>query len=320
MSAAPYYTDIADGPPAQADWRVTKDGKRLRLAHWKGGSNGTVLLFQGRTEYIEKYGAVAETLSKLGYSLVTCDWRGQGLSPRYGRHYQIGDVGSFSEYQLDVDALLAYAEEKELPKPYFLLAHSLGGAIGLRALHNGLDVAGAVFSAPMWGIQIPKLMAPFANMIVGAYRGLGIEDHLAPGRQLTNYAERQPFAGNALTRDYETYDRLRTQTVARPQLGLGGPSVNWIDLALKEIFSLRSLEAPKVPCLTLYAGAEQIVDNRAIEEIMAHWSDGKAVRCEDAEHEVMMEKPETRSLVWSEISAFLAAHPAANGAKMSKAS
>jgi len=58
MERAPFFADIDDGPEGGAAWWLTADdGLRIRLGVWsKEAAKGTVLLFPGRTEYIEKYG------------------------------------------------------------------------------------------------------------------------------------------------------------------------------------------------------------------------------------------------------------------------
>ena len=275
------------------------------MVSWSGGKKGTILLFQGRTEYIEKYGEVVARFKERGFSVVTCDWRGQGLSDRYPRNYQIGEVDQFSDYQMDVAALVAFAKRKRLPKPHYALGHSLGGGVLLRALHNGLDVSGAIFSSPMWGIEVPPILKPFTSIIIAVYRALGIETMVAPGRKLGNYVEYQPFKGNTLTTDPEEYELLRKQVVAHPEFGLGGPSVNWVDLALKETSSLQSMPAPSYPCLMLCAGDEQIVSNDAINKVMSNWTSGVVNCLAGAQHEVLMEAKPIRDKVWASIDDFL---------------
>ena len=52
--AAPFYADVADGPPGgRAVWLHAADGVRLRAGLWPlQGARGTVLLLPGRTEYV----------------------------------------------------------------------------------------------------------------------------------------------------------------------------------------------------------------------------------------------------------------------------
>src|SRR3954465_15976032 len=62
----------------------TPDGVTLRFARWAAPENGrgTVCVFAGRGEYIEKYFETAKDLRKRGYAVATIDWRGQGHSSR----------------------------------------------------------------------------------------------------------------------------------------------------------------------------------------------------------------------------------------------
>ena len=111
LSPAPLHNDLARGPAgASGHWVQTRDGVRLRLGAWRNGAKGTVLIFPGRTEYIEKYGGAAAALAHAGYTSLAIDWRGQGLSDRLLSNRLIGHVHRFSDYQQDVQTLLAAAK------------------------------------------------------------------------------------------------------------------------------------------------------------------------------------------------------------------
>ena len=116
MEAAPFYHDVAEGPEgAKAYWLTTTDDVRIRLAVWAEGSKGTVLLFPGRTEYVEKYGQAAAVFADQGLSTIAIDWRGQGLADRLLPERDIGHVGQFGDYQRDVQAVLAAVVVLDLP-------------------------------------------------------------------------------------------------------------------------------------------------------------------------------------------------------------
>jgi len=131
MADAPLYDELDRVPQGgQAVWRTAADGTRIRTAVWHGSGDKTVLIFPGRTEFIEKYGDVIARLLDRGYSVAIIDWRGQGLSDRHPNKRDMGWVKEFSEYQLDVAELLGTVKDAGLPDPYALIAHSMGGAIG----------------------------------------------------------------------------------------------------------------------------------------------------------------------------------------------
>lgn len=296
LAPAPFFTDIFPGPDTGlAHWAETPDHKRVRVAHWPlEGAKGTVLLFPGRTEYIEKYGTTAASFAKRGLAVMTIDWRGQGLSDRLLPDARIGHVGTFTDYQKDVGTMMRAARALQLPRPYFLLAHSMGGAIGLRAAMEGLSVQAAAFTAPMWGIQIAPQLRPLALSLSRLMPRIGQGHRLPMGTKYESYITAEPFEGNMLTTDQMMYDMMRDQLGAHPEFALGGPSYVWLREALAETKHLASRAAPSLPCITFLGANERIVDTRRIHQRMENWKGGKLQIIEGAEHEILMESPAVR--------------------------
>lgn len=316
MTPAPFLTDICSiAPEGSAYWLETSDGVRVRTVLWgQKAEKGTVLLFPGRTEYCEKYEHTAAALQQGGYATLAMDWRGQGLADRLLDDPSVGHVGRFSDYQHDVRAMVRAAQDLDLPKPYFLIAHSMGGAIGLRAVMDGLPVKACVFTGPMWGIIIHPAARPAAWAITWASRMMGAADALAPGTRSQAYVLAEPFAGNTLTTDPGMYAFMQEQIMAHPELSLGGPSLNWLHEALRETLELSRLPAPDLPCLTFLGTNERIVDPKRIRARMASWPGGTLEMVENGEHEVLMESPQMRAASMARIlelfdSARLAAPP-----------
>jgi lysophospholipase len=134
LSPAPFYGDLAEGPDGAAAWWVTtSDGLRVRVGHFPAAqpAQGTVLLFPGRTEYVEKYGRTAQAFAQRGFHTVAIDWRGQGLADRLLDDPRTGHVHVFDDYQLDLAAVMAAVHELDLPRPFHLLGHSMGGCFGM---------------------------------------------------------------------------------------------------------------------------------------------------------------------------------------------
>ncbi len=128
---------VPDG--AVAGVLKTRDGVSLRYARWPPppGRKGTVCLFQGRAEFIEKYFETVRDLRARGFAVATLDWRGQGLSDRALRNPHKGYVRSFSQYQIDLEAFVNEVVLPDCPPPVFALAHSMGATVLLRAAHAG---------------------------------------------------------------------------------------------------------------------------------------------------------------------------------------
>jgi lysophospholipase len=208
LAAAPLYTDISPAPlVGAAYWTHAKDGVRLRLGVFRPeNAKGTILVFPGRTEYVEKYAPAAGEFAKRGFATAVIDWRGQGLADRLLDDFRVGHVGVFADYQKDVDAMVAAAHALNLPKPFFVQGHSMGGCIGLRSLYEGLDVAAASFTSPMWGIRIAPHLRPVAWALGTVMPVLGQGHRLPPGRVHDSYVLFAPFDDNLLTTDADMYE------------------------------------------------------------------------------------------------------------------
>lgn len=315
MSPAPFLADIAKGPEGgSARWMVTPDGLRIRVGHWPAARNtavkGTVLVFPGRTEFIEKYGPSAADFSARGFATLAVDWRGQGLADRMLAEPRLGHVGKFIDFQHDVAAVVRYAMAENLPKPWYLVGHSMGGGIGLRALYDGLDVAACAFTGPMWGIRIPPLLQPLASFL-SRYGGLlGVSNKVAPTLSVQSYVLTAPYEDNSLTSDPEMFDFIRMQVATYPGLALGGPTVNWLAEAMNECRDLAARASPDLPCLTCLGAEEQIVHKDAIRDRMARWPGGELLEIPGARHEVLLEREAIRDEVHDRLAALFEASAA----------
>lgn len=297
LQPAPLFTDLAGMPPGGvAHWLRADDGVRIRIGHWcPPDARGTLILGPGRTEYIEKYGHIAEMLMQRGYATVVIDWRGQGLADRLLEDRRIGHVEVYTDYQRDLKAVFAAVAQLGLPRPLHLLGHSMAGPTVLRAVMEGADVASCVFTGPMFGITMSPLLRPVAWAFAVGGPMLGFPEALPPSTQIENYVMTSPFEGNTLTTDPEMFKRMQDHLGAHPELGLGGPSLVWLREALSESYALSKRPSPQTPAITFLGTEEKINDPRRIRARMADWTNGELDLVQGAEHEVLMEKPEIRT-------------------------
>ncbi|WJS84124.1 alpha/beta hydrolase [Paracoccus sp. TOH] len=298
MKPAPFNTLPGDPLPlARAFWLRADDGVRLRAAHWPaGGATGTVLLFPGRTEYVEKYAETAADLNGAGFEVLSIDWRGQGMSDRLQANVRPGHIGSFADYQRDVVELVVAAQELDLPRPWHLLAHSMGGTIGLAALEAGLPVDSVAFSAPMWGIDLRGVPEWLALGLATALSRLGRGGHPAPragGEE--SFVLLDPFHDNLLTHDGRRWGRLVAEAAAWPDISVGGASNDWLREAILECRRIAALPSPALPALIALGDAERIVSSPAIRARAARWPGAALLELAECRHEPMLERDPVRS-------------------------
>lgn len=304
---APFFAEVAGAPAgARAFWLTAGDGTRLRAVAWPGGVRGTAVVFTGRAEYAEKYGPMAAALLARGLSVVVADWRGQGLSDRDALRPRLGHVTDFRDYQHDVSAMLALADALELPRPRWLVAHSMGGTIALRALLERTDFAGAIMSAPMWHLQMGTATRGLTQHMTRLARVMGLGMRLTPGAWSEPSTLAVSFEANALTSDRETFAWMVRQITAHPELALAGPSIHWTYAALEEMARLYVAPLPRLPVLAFLGSEETVVSASVIRRQMDRMERGELVLCPGARHEIFMETEATRALVWRHIDAFLA--------------
>lgn len=303
---APLFEEMAGVPSGGlAWWARTADNVRIRVAFWRpaGAVHGTVLMFPGRTEYIEKYGDTVDSLARRGFATLVVDWRGQGLADRLLDDTRLGHVNLFTDYQHDVDAALRVAREFGLPQPFHLIGHSMGGAIGLRAVMQGLPVQSCAFTGPMWGIYMSPVVRPFGWALSHVAPIMGMGTRLPPSTRYEGYVQAQPFENNVLTGDRGMYRMMQDHITMHPELGIGGPTLVWLREALNECRHLAHQASPNLPCVTFLGEKETIVDCDAVHQRMKNWPGGTLDVVKAAHHEVLMETPDIRARIYDRLEA-----------------
>ena len=289
------------------------DKLRLRFARWeptRGPSRGTVCLFQGRGEFIEKYFEVIADLRRRGFAVATMDWRGQGGSQRLLSNPRKGHVRSFADYDRDLAAFMKEIVLPDCKPPYIAMAHSMGGHILLRnAILPGSWFSRMVLSAPMIEIAQERLgnAAPFSRVYAEVLGASGFGALYAAGGS-NEPIEMGAFEDNPLTTDRERYLRNRTVLEAVPALGLGSPTIGWLRAAFRSIARLTAPDYPlkiQVPLLLFAAGMDTIVSTTAIEEFGLRLKVGTHVLLPQARHEILQETAEVRKDFWAAFDAYM---------------
>jgi lysophospholipase len=291
----------------------TRDGVALRFARWAPppGRKGTVCLFQGRAEFIEKYFETVRDLRERGFAVATLDWRGQGGSERALSNPRKGHVRSFAQYQIDLETFIHDIVLPDCPPPVFALAHSMGASILLRAAYAGHQwFERMVLLAPM--IALPGMRrSSVTRTTVRSLRLMGLGSLYVPGGEAAVLQQR-PFIGNLLTSDPVRYARNVAVLDAAPELAIGRPTVAWADSAFRLMMELSQRGYPgriRQPALIIAAGLDAIVSTPAIDEFAVRLRAGSHLIVPGARHELLMEQDRFRGQVFAAFDAFVPGTP-----------
>lgn len=297
---------------------ATADGVLLRTAVWPATATvprGTVLLLQGRAEFVEKYFEVVEDLRSRGYAVATFDWRGQGGSGRALADGSKGHVRHFDDFRLDLEAVRE-ALLSGAPRPHVALAHSMGGCVALIAAAEGWLPAGKlVASTPMIGLSIVRRSGLVRN-VARLFAAVGLAGRFVPGgagRSISTL----PFAGNRLSGDAQRYARNAAVAEALGTGAIGAPTFGWLTAAYEAMDRLAQLGPSRtVPILLVGAGDDPVCSTPAAEAFARGLGpDSLYLAIPGSRHEVMMETDAVRAVFWEAFDRFVAAPDAASAAE-----
>jgi lysophospholipase len=295
-------------PGARVGILAAADGVRIRWATFEAfRPRGTVILLQGRAEYIECWFETIRDLQARGLSVVTFDWRGQGGSQRLARHPRKGHVTDMASYDFDLDAVLRLVAPNH-PKPWYVLAHSTGGLV---AAANGArlarDVRRMVLTAPFLGLGSVGPAEPVTRVLAKTLRALGMGTDWVPGGGATPI-HTTPFEQNVLTSDPVRHARGAEMSWRHPEIAVGSPTVGWLAAAFEvmdRVLAPTALAAWRLPTLIFACGDDQVVSNRAIETFATRTVATEHLVIPGARHELLKERDRFREQFWAGFDAFV---------------
>lgn len=251
-----------------------------------------IVISSGRTEAAIKYQELIFDLFNNGYSVYILDHRGQGQSGRILEDPELGYVADFQHYIDDMKLFFDSCIRANQHAKTFLLAHSMGGAIGMTYLQQfPEDFTAAAFSSPMLGLPIglctgAKLLEPDEPRY-GLGEGPYDEDL-------------DSFDGNSLTNSELRYGRMIAAYQAVPEARLGGASYQWVVKSCRQFdYMLEHIANLQTPFILFSAEEESIVsstDHHAF--VKAAHELGKAAQIHniaEAKHELLIEQDPART-------------------------
>ena len=301
-------------PEGAAPGRMTTfDGRQVRYCLWPqtGESRrGTVCLFGGWGEFIEKYFETVDDLRRRGFAVATMDWRGQGGSDRLLPNPAKGHVEDFAHYEADLSQFMSEIVLANCPAPFLGMAHSMGGHILLRAVLNNPNwFERLILSAPMIDIDRELTRSLFLRLAIELLALIGFDKVFVPGGT-SRPSGLEPFEGNDLTSDKARYERTRELLEAEPRLGLGAPTIGWLRAAARSILWINApgrAEGLQVPTFIVAAGEDAVVSTRMTQRFADR---ARAVGCQviaGSRHEILQERDAIRSQFWAAFDAHIGA-------------
>ncbi len=304
----PEYNSIDE--PEACGHVTTPDGLKIRYARWKSASapiKGTILVLQGRAEYIEKYYETIEQLRSEGFEVVAFDWRGQGGSDRLLEDPRRGYVDTFDDYVADLESVIDEVLLPDCRAPYYLLAHSTGGLVALTAaikIRN--KIRRMVLCSPFLGINSRGLPDSWVYFATGAMTALGLGESFV-GRGGTPI-ENIPYAKNLVTSDTARFMRNRQFVEEHRSLSIGGPTANWVfaaGKAIEQVFDPDFYSRISIPALFVIAGSDQVVDPAAAEQLALRIRTASSLTISGAKHELFQEQNRYREQALAAFNAFV---------------
>lgn len=284
-------------------------GGFMRLARASSqAAKALAIIAPGRGEWIEKYAQTIARLQACGLDVLIFEWRGQGLSARFGDDPQKACVHDFTLLEEDFDAF--YKAHALTEKPVVLIGHSMGAHLLLRwRTHKGAEhaSAGLILSNILVEPNTAPFPLPLARQILVWAMQRKQGDALAPTQKNFDAAS-VPFAGNRLTRDARRYAAMMQQLKDNPALKPGGATYGCIAAmfaAAPLLLEGLHRNPPREPVLLLTSSRDRIVTVGGMHKVAALLPHATKITFAGAEHELFQETDAVQEKLWAAIDAFL---------------
>ena len=307
-SGLPVLEDRFQEPEGWRWHQFTRNNRTLRFgsAFPKDSiPDAIVVCLPGLSEFGEKYFETARWCLSQNLAFWVLDWHGQGKSTRYLKNPHKRHAVNFQE---DVDDLhyffMEYVKHASVHPdkgriPPVMLAHSMGGNIGLRYLqqHPGIFEC-AAFTAPMFGMKVFEKVPLSLHLLATSFARIFADKLYAPGGG--DWSEN---TRNNPSHDYFSSDPARSALhnhwcLSDPELQSGFVTYGWVHRAAMSCAGIRKksfLESIQTPCLIASAGTEMFVNNNAIRHVGTQLAHSEMLEYADAKHEILMEKDSIRN-------------------------
>ena len=268
---------------------------------------GTVVIVHGFTENAAKFAELIHSLDFSGLSVLAYDQRGHGRSwrPEGVTDISLTHVDDFDEYVRDL-ACLCEGPLKEMPKPWLLFSHSMGGAVaGLFLEEHGGVFERAAFCAPMIAPARMGLPLFMARAVCALPKALGRGRRRMFTSKPWNGPEVFETSCAAGRARFDWYEAMR---VRHPQFRNNGPSYGWTLEALNVTKHLLAAGAPERISIPVRVWTAE-KDGTVLEEPQQRFAEriphGSRAVVRGAKHEIYRSGNDVLFPWWHEVLSFL---------------
>ena len=264
------------------------DGNPIHYAFFRAKEEkGVLVISHGFTDSCEKFHELTWYFLKAGLSVYIPEHRGHGLSYRALPDLTLTHIDHFEEYADDFAMLMTKVVLPEHPGPFYLFAHSMGGAIGTLYMERFPDVfQKAVLTSPMIAPSTGSVPLFLAKAIFGCLCLFG------SGRKRSFTS--QPYPGKELFEDgfktsrerFAEYEALKSST---PHLQNYSPTCRWVyeSLGVKsKVLKKGEPEKIETEVLIFSTEGDTLVLPEAQKALADRLKKGRLVTVKNAKHEL----------------------------------
>lgn len=315
------YSELTQMVTVPNDWEETKiknhKGLDINMAfRTRANPKAVILVSQGRAQYCREWIEFSSHMVSEGYTFVTYDPQGQGLSYSLTKSRKHHIDNYYMTEVLDLASVVnAIKQDDTLGKlPLYGVGHSKGGNTIMRYLaefpNAKNDFRGVAQIAPMMGLQYPspflRKISPYAPSL---FSSIGFGKSYAPKQGAFSF-ERYTTHMGKISNDPASRAVQYYWFNEKPETICHGPTWGFVNEAQKACNYLEkptnnTAEYIDTPTFWALGEQEQILDNNAAIRFHERMLDGdnqsEAKTYDGAQHQVHMERSTTKTAFYSDL-------------------
>ncbi|MHA1123679.1 MAG: alpha/beta fold hydrolase [Candidatus Heimdallarchaeota archaeon] len=277
----------------ESDYFDSYDGLKLFYRAWKPTKVKENYIFvgiHGACVHSSNMQNLGEFFANKGFPVFVYDRRSFGHCDEKMRGY----IDSYKTYVKDTISFIKFLKEKDKPKKIFLVGHSNGGTVSSIVAAENLDLVDSlVLSAPAYRLKSKDLFSPLRKplaLVLGT---------IFPKMKTPNFLKPEELARDPEIANIREEDPMYVSKI----------TARWV----REMFScqkqaINSIQQVSIPTLFLIPGNDMEISSKFSLKLFDKLKDKENMKLKyykDNYHENFNDLPESRLIVFNDISEFL---------------